>query len=146
MMLTDFLHEEQILLNLEAANYRGALLTMLERSSEKDIGPLVERILEREKLMPTAIGKGIFLPRVIQKEKQKTEVIMAINHKGLIFDDYGTAIANIILLFVFSEKDDYAAILAQSLRLLTDDVLRVDLLNSKRPRDVIKAVREWEKE
>jgi mannitol/fructose-specific phosphotransferase system IIA component (Ntr-type) len=73
-------------------------------------------------------------------------VIMAINHKGLIFDDYGTAIANIILLFVFSEKDDYAAILAQSLRLLTDDVLRVDLLNSKKPRDVIKAVREWEKE
>jgi mannitol/fructose-specific phosphotransferase system IIA component (Ntr-type) len=145
-MLAEFLNEGQIILDLDASSYRGALRVMLERSSEKDVESLIEKILEREKTMPTALGKGIFLPRVIQKDKQKTEVIMAVNHKGLSFDDYGTAIANIILLFVFSEKDNYAAILAQSLRMLTDDVLRVDLLKCKKPKDIINAVQEWEKE
>lgn len=145
-MLADHLDEAKITLNLEEQSFRGALIKMLERSVERDPVTIVDKILEREKIMPTALGKGIFLPRVVLKDKTASEIIVAINAKGLSFDDYGATTANIIVLFLFSGKTDYAAVLAQSLRLLTDDTLRSDLLKSKKPKDIIKAIREWEQE
>lgn len=145
-MLADYIDERKVLLNVDERSYQGTLLKMLEKSVEKDGAVIAQKILEREKIMPTALGKGIFLPRVVLMEKPKSEVIIAVNSKGLAFDDYGTATASIIMLFLFSENDNYAAVLAQSLRLLTDDSLRSDLIRSKKPKDVIKAIREWEKE
>jgi mannitol/fructose-specific phosphotransferase system IIA component (Ntr-type) len=145
-MLTDYIAEAKVLLNVEETSYKGVLLSMLNKSAETDGTGIVERVLERERIMPTALGKGLFLPRVILKEKARSEVIIAVNPKGLTFDDYGAQIANIIMLFLFSEHDDHAALLAQSLRMLTDDCLRTDLLKSKKPKDVIKAIREWEEE
>ena len=145
-MLADYVDEHKVLLNVDERSYRGMLLKLLEKSVEKDSAVIVDKILKREKVMPTALGKGIFLPRVVLKEKPKSEVVIAVNPKGLTFEDYGTATASIIMLFLFSENDDYAAVLAQSLRLLTDDCLRRDLIKSKKPNDVIKAIREWEEE
>ncbi len=145
-MLADYLNEEKIILNFEEHSYRGTLERMLQKSGEKDPAAIIDKILEREKIMPTALGKGIFLPRVVLKEKSASEVIIAVNAKGLCFDDYGAVTANIIVLFLFSDKTDYAAVLAQSLRLLTDDSLRSDLLQSKKPKDVIKAISDWEQE
>ena len=145
-MLADYIAEQKVLLNMDETSYKGVLLSMLDVSTEDDCAGIVEKILDREKIMPTALGKGLFLPRVILKEKPKSEVIIAVNSKGLTFEDYGAQTASIIMLFLFSEHDDHAALLAQSLRLLTDDCLRTDLLKSKKPKDVIKAIREWEEE
>jgi mannitol/fructose-specific phosphotransferase system IIA component (Ntr-type) len=145
-MLADYIDERKVLLNVDETSYKGMLLLMLEKSVEKDGSVIVEQILGREKVMPTALGKGVFLPRVVLTEKPKSEVIIAVNSKGLCFEDYGAAMASVIMLFLFSVNDDYAAILAQSLRLLTDESLRSDLIKSKKPKDVIKAICEWEQE
>jgi mannitol/fructose-specific phosphotransferase system IIA component (Ntr-type) len=145
-MLADYLDKDRILLNVTAKKYRDMLLHMLETSGEQDKLCVVDNILEREKIMPTAIGKGIFLPRAVLKEKSKSEVIIATNPSGLSFEDYGPMQAYIIVLFLFSENDDSAAILAQTLRLLSDDTLRSDILESVAPIDVIKAISEWEEE
>lgn len=145
-MLADFIAEDKVLLHVDEGSYRGILLRMLDKGGRKDGASIVEKILEREKIMPTALGKGLFLPRVTLKEMPRSKVVIAVNPKGLTFEDYGNQTASIIMLFLLSENDDYAALLAQSLRLLTDDCLRMDLLKSKKPRDVIKAIREWEEE
>jgi len=146
MMLSVYLDERKVLLNVEERSYRGLLKKMLERSVEQDAEPIIEMILEREKIMPTILGKGIFLPRVVLKEKNKSEVIIAISPTGITFEDYGAVPASIVMLFLFAQQDDHPAILAQSLRLLTDDSLRSDLLTSKKPKDIIKAIRKWEEE
>jgi mannitol/fructose-specific phosphotransferase system IIA component (Ntr-type) len=145
-MLFEYLEPERILLNAEGNNYRELLSRMLDRSSVTDIPGTADKIIEREKIMPTALGKGIFLPRVVVDDIERTEVFVALNHGGLVFDDYGTAVANVIVLFLFSKKDDYIALLAQSLRLLNDDSLRSDLLHCRKADDVIKTVGDWEKE
>jgi len=146
MMLADYLDKDRILLNVTAEKYRDMLVRMLETSAEQDKLCVVDNILQREKIMPTAIGKGIFLPRAVLRDKSKSEVIIATNPSGLSFEDYGPMQAYIIVLFLFSEKDDSAAILAQTLRLLSDDTLRSDILESIAPIDVIKAISEWEEE
>ncbi|KPK63935.1 hypothetical protein AMJ83_04470 [candidate division WOR_3 bacterium SM23_42] len=145
-MLADYLDKDRILLNVTAEKYRDMLVRMLETSAEQDKLCVVDNILQREKIMPTAIGKGIFLPRAVLRDKSKSEVIIATNPSGLSFEDYGPMQAYIIVLFLFSEKDDSAAILAQTLRLLSDDTLRSDILESIAPIDVIKAISEWEEE
>jgi len=145
-MLAEFLEPEKILLNFEEHNYHEALRKMLSRSAEKNVDQVLDRILGRDKIMPTALGKGIFLPRAIIDEKPRSEVIMAINYGGLVFEDYGASVANIITLFLFSKSDDHAAILAQSLRLLNDDGLRKTLFDCRKPDAVIKAITEWEKQ
>lgn len=145
-MLADYLEEENILLSFEEKSYRQALLKMLARTAERNNLQLVDKILERENLMSTAMGGGIFLPRVVVPDKPKSDVIVAISPSGLSFEDHGTSSANIIILFLFSKNDDYAAILAQSLRMLNDESLRADLLESRTAGDIIKAIREWEEE
>ena len=145
-MLAEYVDEKKILLGLEEHTFRGTLMKMLEKSVEDDADVIVEKILQREKVMPTALGKGVFLPRVVLHEKSSSEVIIAVSPKGMRYDDDGAVTANIVMLFIFSGKSDYAAILAQSLRLLTDDTLRSDLLKSKKPKAIIKAISDWEKE
>jgi mannitol/fructose-specific phosphotransferase system IIA component (Ntr-type) len=146
MMLADYVAKDSILLNFEEQSYRQALLAMLAKSTESNDLQLVDKILERESIMSTAMGSGIFLPRVIIPGKARTEVIIAVNASGLSFEDYGTQAANIIMLFLFSGDNDYAAILAQGLRMLNDESLRADILESKNTADVIKVIREWEEE
>ncbi|MGD8979604.1 MAG: PTS sugar transporter subunit IIA, partial [candidate division WOR-3 bacterium] len=80
-MLTDYIAEDKVLLNVDDTSYKGVLLGMLDKSAETDGAGIVEKIFEREKVMPTALGKGLFLPRVILREKPRSEVIIAVNSK-----------------------------------------------------------------
>jgi mannitol/fructose-specific phosphotransferase system IIA component (Ntr-type) len=146
MMLADYLDERKIMLNVEERSFRATLLKMLEKSTEKDVDAIVDKILEREKIMPTALGRGIFLPRVLLQNKSRSEIIIAVNAKGQCYDDYGSITANIVMLFLFSRNSDYATVLAQSLRLLNDDSLCSELLKSKKPKDIMKAIQDWEQE
>jgi len=146
MMLSTYLDDRKVLLAVEERSYRELLRRMLEKSTEEDAEAIIEQILGRENIMPTILGKGIFLPRVVLREKNKSEVIIAISPTGLKFDDYGSVPASIIMLFLFAGRDDHPTILAQALRLLTDDNLRSELFLSEKPKDVIKAIRKWEEE
>ncbi|UCF70452.1 MAG: PTS sugar transporter subunit IIA [candidate division WOR-3 bacterium] len=145
-MVAEFLDTKKILIDLEESTYRAVLHKMVGLSAEKNVEQVLERILSRENVMPTAVGKGIFLPRAIIAEKSRSEIILAFSRAGLVFEDYGTSVANIIMLFVFSRNDDYVAILAQSIRLLNDDSLRTALYDCKKPEDVITAIADWEKQ
>jgi mannitol/fructose-specific phosphotransferase system IIA component (Ntr-type) len=143
-MLAEYLEPKKILIDFNEHSYRVALQKMIGLSAEKNVDDILDSILNRDKVMPTAMGKGIFLPRAIIDDKPKSEVIMAINHGGITLEDYGTSVANIIMVFLFSKNDDHAAILAQSLRLLTDDSLRAALFDCRNPDEVIKAITDWE--
>lgn len=145
-MLAEYLAPQKIILDLKENNYRETLKKMVGLSNEMDVDQVLDGIYGREKIMPTALGKGIFLPRVVIDEKSRSEVIVAINHSGVVFEDYGTSVASIIMLFLFSKHDDRAAILAQGLRLLNDDSLRATLLDCRKPEDVIRAITDWEKQ
>lgn len=144
-MLAEYLKPDQIVVNEGAPTYRDMLRKMVERSTEPDPAATVEGIIAREKIMPTALGKGICMPRVVVEGKERTEVIVAVNREGMLFDDCGTKPANIIALFIFSGNDDRAGLLAQGLRLFNDDNLRAALLQCTKGNEIVRAVRAWEK-
>ncbi|MCK4673775.1 PTS sugar transporter subunit IIA [candidate division WOR-3 bacterium] len=145
-MLAEYFEKNRILLNFKAKDFKKALEKMLIVSSEKKHSQIIDTIIKRESLMPTVLGKGVALPRVIIANKEKTEIIIAISQKGINFKGFDLLPVKIIFLYLFSKKDDYPSILAQSLRLLNEDSLRAELLNSKTREEIIAAIKAWEEE
>ncbi len=143
-MLGEYLHKNKILLNFTADTIENSLLKMLEVSDEKANTALVQEILNREALMPTSLGKGLALPRCHVKNKERTEIILALSPDGLPFRSFDQQQTRIIVLFLFSEKDNAASLLAQSLRLFNDDSLRSDLVNCSTQEEVIQIIKRWE--
>lgn len=121
-----------------------ALTTMVEKSSEVDKATILAKVLEREKVMSTAPGKGIALPRVHMLDKTKSEVIIGISTHGI--DAYGFDLVpiKIIMFFLFSPNDDHASILAESLQMLNDDTVRAELLQVRSAGELIERIRIWE--
>lgn len=145
-MLADYLAREKILLNFEAKDYKQALKKMLAVSSEKNIPQIIDMFMKRETLMPTTLGKGIALPRIVVDDKKKTELIIAFSSKGIHANSFDRLPIKIVFLFLFSKTEDYPSILAQSLRLLNDSALRTELLVSKTVDEIMNAIHEWEEE
>ncbi len=145
-MLTEFLDKEKILLNLRSRDLKEALKEMLRKSSERRHSQIIDSLMKRESLMSTALGKGVALPRMIIEGKDKTEIIIALFPQGVSLRSLDLLPVKIIFLYLFSQNDEYPAILAQSLRLLSEESLRIALLNSKTAEDVIAIVKKWEEE
>lgn len=145
-MLVKYFEKNRILLNFEAADFNQALKKMLLVSSEKKHSEIIKMIMERESLMSTVLGKGVALPRAVIENKEKTEIIIAISQKGINLKSFDLFPVKIIILYLFSKKDDYSSILAQTLQFLNDDSLRAELLNSKTGDEIIAAIKNWEEE
>ena len=143
-MITAYLEKNKTLLNFEANNYQHALEKMLAVSERKNHDKIIQTILKREALMPTAIGKSVALPRTILNDQMKTELIIAISPKGINLNSLDHLPVKIIFLYLFSTNDNYPSILAQSLRLLNDGNLRPELLKAKTEDELIKSIETWE--
>lgn len=145
-MVFEYLSENKILLNCQAKDYQNLLAQMLALSNEKEYQLIIEIIMAREAAMPTTLGKGIALPRVILDKKDETEIIIALSPNGLNITGLDHEPVKIVFLHLFSKNIDYSEILAQNLRLLNDDSLRAKLLNVKLASEVIKLIKNWEQE
>jgi len=145
-MLSEYLAKERILLNLRTADLEEALTQMLRVSTEKKHSQIIDSIMKRESLMSTVLGKGVALPRIIIEDKAKTEIIIALSPQGISLKSFDLLPVKIIFLYLFSVKDEYPAILAQSLRLLSEESLRVALLNSHTADDIMTIIKKWEEE
>lgn len=143
-MLTDYLDKRHIIVGLDAHDLRGALHEMLKISREKAHSELIDRIMERENLMTTALGKGIAIPRIIIEKKRRSEIIIAVSKKGVKAPTLDLLSIKILFLCLFSEYDNHAEILAQILRLLNDDTLRGELLTIGSPEECYTIIHEWE--
>jgi len=145
-MLSEYLEKDRIIHNLKAADFKQALKKMIAVSSERKSARIIDEIMERESLMSTVLGKGVALPRITPVHKEKTEIIIGVSRSGVNMKSFDLRPVKIIFLYLFSKKDDFASILAQSLRLLNEDSLRAEILNSKTAEDIIAAIKKWEEE
>ncbi|HEC88442.1 MAG TPA: PTS sugar transporter subunit IIA [Thermoplasmata archaeon] len=143
-MLTEYLEKNKILLEFRALDFKQLLKRMLKLSEERNCGSLIKKIIERERLMSTALGKGVALPRVVLENKAKTEIIIAVSKRGVNLTASDLVPVKIIFLFLFSKKDDYSLLLAESLRMLNDDTLRSEILNVKSAEELIQKIKKWE--
>ncbi|KPJ74173.1 hypothetical protein AMJ52_01540 [candidate division TA06 bacterium DG_78] len=115
------------------------------RSQRKNHAEIIASLLKRESLMPTALGKGIAVPRIILDDKFGTEIIVAISHKGIDLNSFDRLPVKIIFLCLFSKSDTHSALLAHCLHLLNDGSMRTELLAAKTAEEVVRLIGEREK-
>ena len=81
MKLMDFVSTDSIMPNLEPAPKEDLLSTMVGRLHELgkigDPRPLLEKLLEREKIMSTGIGMGIAVPHAVCDKVEDLVIALA---------------------------------------------------------------------
>lgn len=106
MKLMDFVSTDSIMPDLEPAPKDDLLSTMVGRLQETGkIGnprPLLEKLLEREKIMSTGIGMGIAVPHAVSDEVEDLVIALARIPAGTDYDSLDGEPVNFIFLLVGS--------------------------------------------
>lgn len=106
MKIHNLLMQDMIILELEAQDRDGALKEMVgflkkrgKITKEKDLN---EKLLQREKLGSTAIGKGVAIPHCKMKVVKTPVLLLAISKKGVNFYSLDGQPSKIFFLVVSS--------------------------------------------
>jgi len=148
MMITDFLKEDCILVDLKSKEKKEALAELLELLKKnkhiKDGDEILETLMEREKLGSTGIGQGIAVPHAKTDQIEDLVGAVGISDSGLSFDALDGEPVNIIFLILAPSKSIglHLKALAKIARLLKNRTFRNALRNSQKPSEVLKIIKE----
>lgn len=148
MMITDFLKEDCIVINMKSREKKGALselLKLLETNNYiKDSNEILETILEREKLGSTGIGQGIAVPHAKTDQIENLVGAVGISNSGISFDSLDGEPVNVIFLIIAPTKSIglHLKALAKIARLLKNRTFRNALRNAKTPSEVLQIIKE----
>ena len=148
MMITDFLKEDCIVINMKSREKKGALselLKLLETNNYiKDSNEILEAILEREKLGSTGIGQGIAVPHTKTDQIENLVGAVGISNSGISFDSLDGEPVNVIFLIIAPTKSIglHLKALAKIARLLKNRTFRNALRNAKTPSEVLQIIKE----
>ena len=150
MKITEFLDENAISCELKAATKDGVirelagLLVHADSIKEKDVGKLVQILLDREALGSTGIGQGVAIPH--GKSDCVTQLVGAvgISKSGVEFDSLDGEATYIFFLLIAPQDSagPHLKALARISRLLKDKHFRDSLRNSKDPKTLMKTLRD----
>lgn len=106
--------------------------------------PLLQKIFEREEQFPTAIGRGIAIPRYIGKETDRIILALGLSEDGIEFDALDRKPAKIICLLLSPEesRDLYTEILARLIRLASLEEFRSNVTNISSYDDLITLIKD----
>ena len=147
--LIDFVHEEHILTNLQAATKEEAieqLTDLLVRSHpvHVDKRQLLESVLRREQQVSTCVGEGLAIPHGELPEGDAIAGVIGISEEGLDFDTPdGKPVHCIVLLATPpSMRDRHLEVLATLARTIgRDRSLRQQLFTARSPAHVCEVLR-----
>ncbi|HPP66826.1 MAG TPA: PTS sugar transporter subunit IIA [bacterium] len=150
MKISEFISEKEIIIGMKATEKDAAideLLQVLEKNGLlQDRKPVLETLLEREKLGSTGIGQGIAVPHAKTDQVKNLVCALGTSHKGVNFDSLdGEPVYIIFLVLAASGATGiHLKALAKIARLLKDKVFRNSLTASKTPQEAYQILKEDE--
>jgi len=148
MIITDFLKEDCILVNLRSKEKKEALselLGLLKKNGYiKDSEEILETVLDREKLGSTGIGQGIAVPHAKTDQIENLVGAVGISDTGISFNSLDGEPVNIMFLIIAPTKSIglHLKALAKIARLLKNRTFRNALRSAKTPAEVINIIKE----
>ena len=110
--------------------------------------PLKTALIEREKSMSTGIGRGVAIPHCTTDAVSELIVALAFCENGIDFDSIDNQPVKIVV-FLLVPKDKFKQhlkTLANIAKLMNHEKLREQLSEAKKPENVIKIIKNFEKE
>ncbi len=150
MRLTDILQEEHIKLPLKTGDRDETIQSLIDNLATSDIladkEQAFQAVLEREKIMTTGVGNGIAIPHCKHSSCPEFGVALGIHPSGVDFDAIDKKKVKIIFLLVGPETNPglHIKLLSRISRLMSNEELRDQILDSKKAADVFELLKEEE--
>ncbi len=143
MKVSDFLNEDNILLNVEAKDkYEliDKLIDVIAKSGKvMDKEKVRNCVYEREKILSTGVGKGFAVPH--GKTDAVTDIVLAfaITKEPLNYEALDNQPVRLVLLMVGKDSlvSSHIKLLSRISRLMNNDDFRESLLNAKTKEEVL---------
>lgn len=145
MRLTDLLSEKLIIPNLVSRHKKEALRELCElvaADNELDPKPLLEVLLERERLGSTGIGDGIAIPHGKDENIPKLLVAFGRSMEGVDFDSMDNRPAHLffVILAPGDSTETHLKVLAKISRLLKDESFQREVYQAASAEDIYKLI------
>jgi mannitol/fructose-specific phosphotransferase system IIA component (Ntr-type) len=146
--LVEFMAEEFITVDLQVKDKWDAIhqlvsfLMRTHRVEHMSHDELYETIVEREKEMSTALGRGIAIPHGRIKKGPAIQGVMAICRDGIDFDAPDGEPVKLIMLIVTPEdrKDMHLKVLSSLSSMVSDEAIRTRIIAAISPEDAMEVI------
>lgn len=150
MLITDYLKEECIRVNLECKSKDEVLQELVNLQfvahPEVDKEETIASLYERENVLSTGIGEGIAIPHARIGSCDEVYVSFGLLKDGVDFNSLDKRPVKIVFLILFPKDKVNLQLrfLARVSRILQNNTLHDDLENCKEPADVIEVFKKYE--
>ena len=148
MKVLDFLQLDAVQMDLQSPTKEEAIVelcNLLEKQSKiKKASPVIDSLMEREKLGSTGIGQGVAIPHGKSDSVDKLVAALGISKKGVNFEALDGEPVHLIFLLVAppDSSGTHLKALARISRLLKDKFFRQALKEAKSSDEVKRIIEE----
>mgnify|MGYP001302662319 CR=1 FL=1 len=148
MDIHGMLSPERIIMNLQSATKRDALVEIVENlggsESITDVEALKKAILEREEIMSTGVGLTIAVPHAKLASVKAFTLGLARSEKGIDYDSLDGQPVQIIVTIAAPDNDQntYLRVLAAVMHVLRNEDNRKAILGAGNAEDIINVFKE----
>ncbi len=148
MGIANILHRDSIMLNLATNDKYSLLETLVNLAAKsgkiKDINNVVQKVIDREKLMSTGVGKGIALPHAKTNAVEDSVAALAILKNEIDFDSIDGKPVKLVFLLLGHDSNvgNHLRLLSMISRILNNDSFRNKLINASSQDEILKHFQE----
>jgi fructose-specific phosphotransferase system IIA component len=148
MDIHGMLSPERIIMNLESATKRDALVEIVTNLGESegvtDVEALKKAILEREEIMSTGVGLTIAVPHAKLASVKAFTLGLARSEKGIDYDSLDGQPVRIIVTIAAPDNDQntYLRVLAAVMHVLRNEEHRNGILKAGSAQEIIDVFKE----
>jgi len=150
--ISEFLNDTAIKIGLLARSKTAAIEELVDLLVEEheislsDRASVIERVLDREKLVSTGMEHGVALPHGAVESVDEIVAAMGISHDGVDFQSIDGKPAHIMILLILPANKYSSSVqtMAGIARVLTHKPLRDGLLTATSPEEIMDIISEEE--
>jgi len=150
MKVSEYLNEDNVLLNVEAKDKYDLIDKLIEVASKSgkimDKEKVRQAVYEREKILSTGVGKGFAVPHGKTDAVNDIVLAFAITKEPLDYEALDNQPVRLVMLMVGKDSlvSSHIKLLSRISRLMNDDEFRENLLNAKTKEEVLEIFRKEE--
>jgi mannitol/fructose-specific phosphotransferase system IIA component (Ntr-type) len=147
MMLSELLVPAAISTRLRSATKREAIAELVglleDGHGVESRGEILDRVMRREAMMSTGIGNGVAIPHGKARSVDRMLAACAVTPAGIEFESVDGEPARLFILLVSPENVGaiHVRVLANISRLLKEESVRQEIIDSSTPAELLAALR-----
>jgi len=152
MNLLDKLKEDTILLPVQSSKQVEAIRELLVHLQRIEVlsatSKLFSKIIDKEKLLSSAAGRGIAYPHSTSMEIDELVCVLGISKKGIDFNSPDGQMCHLILMTLSPDKEpcEHRKFITRFRTMFDNPNVRSDLLDATQSNEIIDIIQKWEED